>query len=71
MYCTMASEIHLQIRLVMIPFLFCLYNDELIFFSENWASVFRDLVNALKTLLLRAIIVLFQLRNDNVNSATI
>ena len=71
MYCTMASEIHLQIRLVMIPFLFCLYNDELIFFSGNWAPVFRDLVDALKTRLLRAIIVLFQLRNDNVNSATI
>ena len=49
MYCTMTSEIHFKIRLVMIPFLFCLYNDELIFFSENGAQVFRDLVDALKT----------------------
>ena len=71
MYCTMASEIHFQIRLVMIPFRFCLYNDEPIFFSKNEAQVFRDLVDALKTRLLRAIIVLCQLRNDNVNSATI
>ena len=71
MYCTMASEIHFQIRLVMIPFLFCFYNDEPIFFSENGAQVFRDLVDALKTLLLCAIIVLCQLRNDNVNLATI
>ena len=49
MYCTMASEIHFQIRLVMIPFRFCLYNDEPMFFSENEAQVFRDLVDALKT----------------------
>ena len=55
----------------MIPFRFCLYNDEPMFFSENEAQVFTDLVDALKTLLLRAIIVLCQLRNDNVNSATI
>ena len=48
MYCTMASEIHFQIRLVMIPFLFCLYNDEAIF-SENGAQMFEDLVDALKT----------------------
>ena len=45
----MAFEIHFQIRLVMIPFLFCLYNDEPIFFLENGAQVFRDLVDALKT----------------------
>ena len=32
----------------MIPFLVCLYNDEPIFFSENGAQVFRDLVDALK-----------------------
>ena len=48
MYCTMASEIHFQIRLVIIPFLFCLYNDKPIFFLENGAQVFRDLVDALK-----------------------
>ena len=33
----------------MIPFLFCLYNDETILFSENEAQVFRDLVDELKT----------------------
>ena len=34
----------------MIPFLFCLYNDEtIVFFSENAAQVFRDLVDELKT----------------------
>ena len=71
MYCTMAFEIHFQIRLVMFPFLFCIYNDKPIVFSENGAQVFRDLVDALKTRLLRAIIVFCQLRNDNVNSATI
>ena len=67
----MASEIHFQIKLVMIPFTFCLYDDAPIFFLENEAQVFRDLVDALKTWLLCAIIVLCQLRNDNVNSATI
>ena len=49
MYCTMALEIHFQIRLVMFPFLFCLYNDKPIFFLENGAQVLRDLVDALKT----------------------
>ena len=49
MYCTMAFEIHFQIGLVMISFLFCLYNDETLFFSENGAQVFIDLVDELKT----------------------
>ena len=71
MYCTMALEIHFQIRLVMFPFIFCLYNDEPIFFLENGAQVLRDLVEAPKAWLLCAIIMFCQLRNDNVNSATI
>ena len=33
----------------MFPFFFCLYNDEPIFFLENGAQVFEDLVDALKT----------------------
>ena len=48
MYCTMAFEIHFQIRIVMFLFLLCIYDDKP-FFSENGAQVFRDLVDALKT----------------------
>ena len=55
---------------IMFQFLFCLYNDEPIFFLENGAQVLRDFVNALKTRRSHPITMSCQLKNNNVNSAT-